>query len=79
MSRETIIFIIDSAGIAISVAIALFCIRYIVVSLRRGFVYINGKKATVKDEPVGFWLGIVSLLIGVVLFSYPVAKYFFPS
>lgn len=29
------------------------------VSLRRGYVFINGKVATRRDESLGFWFGIV--------------------
>lgn len=75
MDRSTVVFLVDSALIAAAALIVLLCIRAIFVSLRRRYVYINGKKATVDDEPIGFWLVIISWVVLSVLFSYPVAKW----
>lgn len=78
MNRGAVTFFIDSALIAVAALIVIFCVRAIFVSLKRKFVYINGKKATVEDEPVGFWLVIASWLVLSVLFTYPIVRWYFP-
>ena len=68
MRREVFLLVMDGlirTGFAIW---AIFCVRYIVVSLKRGHVYINGQIASRVAEPLGFWLGLVATL-GVVLIS----------
>lgn len=69
MDRSTIFLITDSALIAAAALIVFLCVRAIFVSFRRRFVYINGKKATVESEPVGFWLVILSWAALSVLLS----------
>lgn len=78
MDRSTILFITDSVLIAAAALIVFLCVRAIVVSIKRRFVYINGKKATIEAEPVGFWLVIFSWAALSVLFSYPVVRWYFP-
>ena len=55
-ARETITGVVDTlvwlaAGVAVIAAVA-FCVR----ALRRRYVYINGKKATLREEPLGYFL-----------------------
>ena len=62
MSREVVLTAIDvliRAGFGIW---AVFCLRYLWQSFRRGHVYINGQVAPRQTEPVGFWLVVVATL-----------------
>lgn len=79
MDRSTVIFVIDSFLIAAGAIIVLLCIRAVFVSLRRRFVYINGKKATIEAEPVGYWLVIMSWAGVCALFSYSIFNFYFPA
>lgn len=78
MDRSTFFFFTDALLIAVAGLVVLLCIRAVIVSLRRRFVYINGKKATLEAEPVGFWLVIISWIVLSVVFSYPVFRWYFP-
>lgn len=78
MEKSTVVFLVDSALVAAAALIVMLCIRAVFVSLKRKYVYINGKKATVEAEPVGFWLVIFSWIALSILFSYPVIKWYLP-
>lgn len=68
--NETVFLIIDGI-ISIGLLIfSYFCLRYVIVSLRRRFVYINGKVASLKNEMSGFVIVIVSYCILSALFIY---------
>ena len=70
-SREAIIAVVDTlvwigAGIAIVYVLVLS-----ICGLFRRYVHINGKKATLRDEPLGFTLVLVAFA-GVIYFLWPV-------
>ena len=69
-TRETIIAIVDTlawlgAGAVIIVAVA-FCVR----AVRRQYVHINGKKATLREEPLGYFLVLAAFAV-VIYFLWP--------
>ena len=69
-TRETIIGLVDTlvwlgAGVAIIAAVA-FCAR----AVRRRYVHINGKKATLREEPLGYLL-VLAAFVGVIYFLWP--------
>jgi hypothetical protein len=45
-------------------------------SLKRGYVFINRQQATKSEEPLGFWLIIMSWVILTVLISVSIAQWF---
>ena len=72
MSREATIIAIDlvlRTGFAIW---AIFCVRHIWRSFKRGHVFINGQPAARDTEPLGFWLVVLSLFGVVYLSAYVV-------
>ena len=77
--KSTIVFLVDSAVVAVAALVVLLCIRAACVSLRRRFVYINGKRATVEGEPLGYWLLIVSWIGVAYVFACVVIDWYVPS
>lgn len=65
-----LITLVDAAVLVAVWLIALLCIKNIFSALRNKFVFINGKKATRIEEPLGYWLVIFSWLIVFAIFMY---------
>ena len=69
-TRQTVITAVDTfvwlgAGLAIIAAIV-FCVR----AIRRGYFHIYGTKATLREEPLGFFL-VLAAFAGVIYFVWP--------
>lgn len=72
--RESFVAVVDAVLIGAGVLLVGLLIRSVVVSLRRGYVYINRQQATRADAPLGFWLVIASWIVLSILFSFVVVK-----
>jgi hypothetical protein len=67
---DSIFFVID-ASVAIGfIVFSIFIIIYVVRSFGRGFVYINGKKAYLKKDSIGFVIVILSFVFLFALLIY---------
>jgi len=69
MDRQTIIAIVDVVLQIAALLIALLCAKNIFSALRNNYVFINSKKATKAEEPVGYWLVIVSWSVVLAVFA----------
>ena len=69
MDRQTIIAIVDVVLQGAALLIALFCAKSVFSAIKNKYVFFNGKKATRADEPVGYWLVIVSWIVVLAVFA----------
>ena len=68
MDREVIISIVDAVLQIAALLIALLCAKNIFSAFKNKYVFINSKKATAADEPIGYWLVILSWLVVLAVF-----------
>ena len=69
MDRQTIIAIVDVVLQLAALLIALLCAKNIFSAIKNKYVFINSKKATRAEEPVGYWLVIVSWIVVLAVFA----------
>lgn len=69
MDRQIIIGIIDVIVQVAALLIALLCAKSIFSAIRNKYVFINSKKATRAEEPLGYWLVIVSWAVILAVFA----------
>lgn len=75
MDRESIVAVTDVVLIIVGVLLIILLIKSVLVSLKRGYVYINGQQATKSDVPLGFWLVILSWIVLALLFSLVIVQW----
>lgn len=69
MDRQTIITVVDTFLQIAALLIAVLCAKNIFSALRNKYVFINSRKATRAEEPVGYWLVIVSWIVVLGVFA----------
>jgi lipid-A-disaccharide synthase-like uncharacterized protein len=70
MDRETIIAIVDVVLQIAALLFVLLCAKKVFFALRNKYVFINSQKATRTEEPLGYWLMIVSWIGVSAVFAY---------
>jgi hypothetical protein len=71
MGRDIFIFVVDSILVAAAALGAAVCLSAIVKSTRRGFIHYNGRPAKRLEEPVAYWIVMVSwTIVGFTCAAY---------
>lgn len=65
--HDIIVAIVDRSFYLVGAVFAAVCLLNVYKSFKRGFVYINGKKAFRSEDRLGFWL-VTICWIGVAVF-----------
>lgn len=76
MIRELIIGIVDVMVQIAAILILLWCAMNVYSALKSQHLFYNSKKVTRVDEPVGFWIAIMSLIVVMVVFGVLVYRGF---
>lgn len=74
--REIFIFVVDRLLYLGAAFFALVCLWNIFSSLKRGYVFINGKKAFRSQDRLGFWLVVFCWAAVSCFFVYLIAAAF---
>lgn len=69
MDRQIIIGIVDVIVQVAALLIGLLCAKSIFSAIRNKYVFINSQKATRAEEPLGYWLVIVSWFVVLAVFA----------
>lgn len=68
IDRQWLINAIDFLLYLLTLAVSMYSVGRIFTGIRDKYVPINGRKANREDEPVGYWIVIVSWLIVLYIF-----------
>lgn len=74
MNREVFVFLVDRALVVLGFLLVAFFVGSLVISLKRDYVLIHKQPASMKKEPLAFWLVILSWTILAALVSAAVAQ-----
>lgn len=69
MDRQTIITIVDSTFQIAALLVVLLSARSVFSAIKNRYVFINGKKATLANEALGYWLVLLSWVVVAGVFS----------